>query len=406
MDPDMRALFHDDAERELEENIVPFWLAHARDDRYGGFIGRMANDLTVEEKAPKGLVLNARLLWTFSALYRRKQEPEYLGMASRAMEYLTRYFQDTRYGGYFWMLDTLGRPLDEQKKVYGQAFVLYALSEFALAARDRRALDQAVNLYRTIEKYCWDAQYTGYFEAFNRDWTPAGHSRLSEKDMDEKKSMNSHLHLLEAYIGLSRVWQDERLKASLGALVGIFMKRIIDPKISCFRLFFDEKWNPKTDRISFGHDIEGSWLLTEASERLGEPALVQEIRRLVVRMAHSVRMFGMDPEGGLVNEGTSTRVTDDSRHWWAQAEAVVGFINAYEISNDPGDLDTAYRCWLFIQKFFIDREHGDWFWKVSKDGKPDLREYKISEWKCPYHTVRACLEIMRRLDAIGSGKSL
>lgn len=400
MDGKIKQKFWDSVERELSENLIPFWMMHAVDHHYGGFIGRMTNDLLVKRKAPKGLVLNARILWTFSALYRYEPKPEYLQMAQRAFEYLTLKFQDTLYGGYYWMLSYCGESIDVKKKIYGQAFMIYALSEYVRATGEKVALNMARELFKLIEKRCRDRRYLGYFESYNRDWIVAEDYRLSEKDMNEKKSMNAHLHLLESYTNLFRIWKDKKIESALRELIAVFLKFIIDPQSYCFRLFFNEKWIPKTHHISFGHDIEGSWLLTEAVEVLNDRRLHDAVVNKAIRMAEAVRNKGLDNDGGLLYEGSPECILDDDKHWWPQAEAVVSFLNAYQLSGDTQYFDAAYQCWQFIEEYIVDKKHGEWYWKVSREGKRDAKEYKISEWKGPYHNVRACLEILKRLDSI------
>lgn len=386
----------DSAERELNENIIPFWLK-AVDHHYGGFIGRMSNSGEIMEFAPKGLILTSRILWTFSRLYRKDPRPQFLAAAQRAFEYVNLNFRDTHYGGYYWMVSYIGEPVDVKKKVYGQAFVIYALAEFALATGDGIALKMAKTLFKIIERKCRDQKHLGYYESFNRDWTVAADYRLSKKDMDEKKSMNTHLHLLEAYTNLYRVWPDNAVKKALQTLLDIFLCHIIDPDTSCFRLFFDEQWTPKTERISFGHDIEGSWLLAEAFELLNGGSIPETLTSICLGLVDAVQQKGVHDDGSVLYEGNRTGIVDNSRHWWVQAEAVVGFVNAFQLSRKKRYLERAIRCWQFIEKFVIDK-HGEWFWKVNEQGRPDQCEYKVSEWKGPYHNSRACLELMKRLD--------
>jgi mannobiose 2-epimerase len=400
MEKKTKKVFRSEVETELTGNIIPFWLKRTIDHQFGGFIGRMDHNGIVKEKAPKGLILNARILWTFSAIYQYDPRPEYLHIARRAFEYLTLKFQDTHYGGYYWMLSYRGEPIDIKKKLYGQAFMVYALSEFVRSTGDSMALNLAKALFQIIEKKAKDRKHRGYLESYNRDWTLAEDYRLSDKDMDEKKSMNTHLHLLEAYTNLYRVWKDESVHKALNILINVFMNHIINSNIHCFQLFFDEKWRPKTDCISFGHDIEGSWLLTEAVHELNDRYLIDLVAAESLQMVEATRSSGLDNDGGLFYKGSPRNILDDDKHWWTQAEAVVGFLNAYKLSANTTYLNTAYRCWQFIENYIVDKKHGEWFWSVSRKGKPDTNKDKISKWKGPYHNVRACLEILKRLDSI------
>ena len=387
-------------ERELLDDILPFWLKYAIDDQFGGFRGQISNDLKIDPLAHKGLILNARILWTFAKAYKVYRKDIYLYTARRAYDYLRRHFLDSQFGGFYWMVDHLGNPVDTKKRIYGQAFVIYALAEFATTTPNNEHLAESIALYRFIEKNSHDAKNGGYFEIYERDWTLASEQRLSDADMDEKKSMNTHLHLLEAYTNLLPIWDDDDLRNRLRELIRIFLDRILDPQSCHFRMFFDEAWRDHSDRFSFGHDIEGSWLLCEAAEVLGESAILEEVRKAAVSMAQAVLDQAIDNDGGLLYEGSADKILDSDKHWWPQAEAVVGFLNAYELSGKDYFLKASERSWEFIDKFIVDHQRGEWYWKVSRDGTPSNDKYKVDPWKCPYHNSRTCFEVMQRLDKL------
>ena len=383
-------------EAELLIDILPFWLKYSIDDEYGGFRGRIANDLAIESHADKGVILSARILWTFSNAYSVYRDRVYRSTASRAYEYLDRFFWDQDFGGVYWMVDYTGRPTDTKKRIYGQAFTVYALAEYYHATGDAEALDKALRLVEQIETASHNARNGGYFETYERDWTLATDQRLSAVDMDEKKSMNTHLHLLEAYANLLRFHEDATVRRRLRELIEIFLGDIIHPATRHFILFFDEQWRPRSAKISFGHDIEGSWLLVEAAAILGDPAVLGRAREAAVKMAQAVYEQGLDSDGGLLYEANPAN-TD--KHWWPQAEAVAGFLNAYRLSGRQHFLNAAERSWDFIERFIVDREHGEWFSLVSKEGVASSVPDKVGPWKCPYHNSRACFEAMERLDA-------
>jgi len=382
---------------ELQNNLIPFWLERSVDSEYGGFIGQMSNDGTVDPKSPKGLILNVRILWTFSALYRFNEDKRCRDMARRAYDYLETFFWDGQHGGVFWQVDFQGHPLDDKKKIYGQAFYVYALAEYCQAFKNESALQRAKQMFDLIETNSRDQTYGGYIEVCNQDWSVAEDLRLSEKDMDEKKSMNNHLHLLEAYTNLYRVWPDTQLRKRLTELIGVFDQQIVDPESGHLNHFFDETWQPKSTNYTFGHDIEASWLLCEATEVLDNSKKTSRIRCLALRLARITLAEALDDDGGLCYEGRAGKITDTNRQWWPQAECVVGFLNAYGLSSNESFLEAAQKAWAFIEKYFIDKTNGEWFWRIDQNGYPDSTEPKVSQWKGPYHSVRACLEIIRRL---------
>jgi len=387
-------------ERELLGDILPFWRTYAVDYEFGGFRGQIANDLTIDPLAHKGLILKARILWTFAKAYQVYRDEVYLRTARRAYEYLRRYFWDAELGGVYWMVDHLGNPVETKKRIYGQAFTVYALAEYVAACAEKEPLEKAIALHRMIEDASHDAQNGGYFETYERNWKLAREQRLSEVDMDEKKSMNTHLHLLEAYANLLRLWNEDELRKRLRELLRIFLDHIIDPETHHFRMFFDEVWRDRSDRFSFGHDIEGSWLICEAAEVLGDTAILEEARKAAVRMAQVLYEQAVDSDGGLFYEGSGKELIDTDKHWWPQAEAVVGFLNAYELSGRDYFLKASQNSWQFIEKFIVDHQHGEWYWKVSRDGTPSDDKYKVDPWKCPYHNSRTCFEVMERLDKL------
>lgn len=381
------------------DRILQFWLTHTQDHTNGGFIGRIDSDMTVHPQAPKGLVLNARILWTFARAYRHDPRPEYLAMADRALQYLEDCFQDREHPGYFWMVDDLGQPLETKKQMYGQAFYLYGITEYILATGREELLDLAEKVFAVVER-SYDPVHGGYLDVFTRDWTVDDSLRLSELDQNVKKTMNTHLHILEAYTNYFRVRKDAKLEAQLRQLLEVTLQHIIDGENGHFLLYFNEDWTSTSDIISYGHDIEGSWLIMEAAEVLGDEELLARTRQIALRMAEAVRQEGVDPDGAVMWEGNADGVLDGDKHWWGQAEAIVGFVNAWQMTGEQRYWQAAADCWKFTREHIVDQVNGEWFWKTDRAGAPALDEAKVNEWKCPYHNSRACFEIISRL---GSG---
>jgi mannobiose 2-epimerase len=342
------------------------------------------------------VILGARILWTFAAAHRCLGGEAYLPLAGRARDYLQRRFLDPRYGGVYWMLDADGEAVDERKHVYAQAFAVYALAEHHRATGDAASLAQAIALQRLLESHGADAEHGGYREAFSRDWQPLEDVRLSEKDALQAKSANTHLHLLEAYSTLLRSWPDPGLAERLRALVELFLGPLYDPGGAHFRAFFDADWTPRSDGVSWGHDIETAWLLLEGAEMLGDAGLRERVRAVAVAVARAVLAGGVDADGGLLHESGPEGVRDGEKHWWVQAEAIVGFAAAWQETGDGCFLEAAQASWDFVRRRIRDPELGEWRWGVTREGTPLEGEDLAGPWKCPYHHARACLEVMAR----------
>jgi len=383
-------------EKELRGNILPYWMTYTPDRIHGGFFGHIDANNRPDKTAPKGAVLNARILWTFSSAYRHFGDTAYLEMADRAYDYIRKRFIDHEFGGIYWELDYKGRPRNNRKQIYGLAFALYALTEYHKACGNQEALQMAKDLFETIETKSFDKQRNGYTEALGRNWAPLKDFRLSLKDANESKTMNTHLHILEAYTNLYRIWKEPELGEALKNVILLFAERFIDTGSYHVKMFFDDDWNLKSDLVSYGHDIETSWLLTEAAEVLDNDALSELIKPISINIART-SFSALDRDHGLVNESfPSKKETDMDKHWWHQAEAIVGYYNAWELTGEEEFAQKAIYSWDFTKKHIIDHEGGEWFWKVSKDGRPYPEDEKAGFWKCPYHNSRACIEIMNR----------
>ena len=407
----------------LEDNILSFWLNCMIDHESGGFYGRIDGCGHLHAHADKGAILNARILWAFSAAYRVLRKPEYLDAARRAKDYILEHFVDHEYGGVYWSLDYKGNPKDTKKQFYAIGFAIYGLSEYARATGDEESLRMAYNLFECIEQHAFDKQYNGYIEATTRDWQPIADMRLSDLDANYPKSQNTHLHIIEPYTNLLRALRAQtcpvpsaqsrpvpsaqsrpvpcdivaRLESALRNLIAIFTDHILNPATHHLDLFFENDWTRGAGHLeSYGHDIECSWLLHEAALVLGDKEILDKVEPIVQMVARASEK-GLNADGSMVHEANlDTGHVDDDRHWWVQAEAVVGFLNIWQYFADEAALQKALRCWQYIKDQLIDRDHGEWLWSRHADGSANHVDDKAGFWKCPYHNSRMCLEIIER----------
>ena len=409
----------------LENNILPFWLEKMQDNEHGGFYGRIDGNNQLHPEAEKGAILNARILWSFSAAYRVLQKEEYLEAATRAKDYLVDHFIDPEYGGVYWSVDYKGEPLDTKKQFYAIAFVIYGLTEYARATGDREALEYALDLYDCIEEHAFDDEQNGYIEACTREWGKIGDMRLSELDANYPKSQNTHLHIMEAYANLLRCLKEMRaqeqcdyvptigsvlpvgisvppetmvnVEGSLRNIVDIFINKILNPETNHLDLFFDMDWTRGAGHLeSYGHDIECSWLLHEAALVLGDENVLEKVESVIQKVAKAAEK-GLRPDGSMIHEANlDTGHIDDDLHWWVQAENVVGWFNIWQHFGDEEAIKKSEKCWHYIKENLVDFDNGEWFWSRHSDGTLNTVDDKAGFWKCPYHNSRMCLEIIER----------
>jgi mannobiose 2-epimerase len=385
-----------EAIREVKENILPFWQNMA-DEESGGFYGEADFYGKPDKTAAKGCILNSRILWTFSAAYRIFGDDAYKACAQRARDFLSSAFLDKTHGGLYWRVDHTGKALDTRKQFYNIAFGIYALSEHYIATGDKSSLELAMALFDATEQYGLDPAAGGYIEACSREWRSIDDFRLSGKDLNCPKSMNTNLHVLEAYTTLSRAGGEGRVHTALESLLQITLDKIVNSDWH-FELFFDMRWNSLAKEISYGHDIEGSWLMYEAALAVGGEKLISKVKQAALAIAEVIYSVAIDGKnGGLISGCNEQGHTHAKKEWWPQAEAVVGFYNAYELSGDKKYFDTADSIWSYIQKHFADHTCGEWHNELSLDNTPDTKMPKAGFWKCPYHNARACLELVKRV---------
>lgn len=385
----------DEIRKELVNGIIPFWK-NLRDDEYGGYYGLLDYDLNLDKKAEKGCILNSRITWFFANAYLLLKDESLLDEAKHGYEFLKNKCLDKEYGGIYWSLNYDGTPKDTTKHTYNQAFCIYALSTYYAASKDAEALKIAMQLFEKIETTCMDE--AGYLEAFTRDFKPESNEKLSENGVLADKTMNTLLHVFEAYTELYRVSKEIKVKERLMWIMDVFADKVYNPKLHRQEVFFDKNYNSIIDLHSYGHDIETAWLMDRGTEVLGDEtytermgAITRDLTSQIYKVAFDGHSLANECEKGVVNE---------HRVWWVQAEAIVGFLNGYE--KDPQKkeyLEAAESIWEFIKEHVMDKREGsEWFWEVDKEGKPYEGRPIVEPWKCPYHNGRMCMEVIRRMS--------
>lgn len=389
------------------ENILKFWEKYTVDEENGGFIGQIDSDMKKQTEADKGVILNSRITWAFSAAYRFNKNSNYLKLATRAYNYLIDKFYDHDNDGVYFMIDYKGNPTIVRNQVIAVAFVTYAFSEYYIATEKKEALDYALKLFNSLELYALDKELNGYFDAFSNEWEKLEDMRMYPGDKNATKTMNANFHIMVAYANIYRVYKDDKVKKALKNLIEVLLDKIVDVQRGSCNLFFDSNWNIVPSDDNYGLDIEASWLIWDAAQVLNDQKLIEQIRPIVLKMVEHSLKYGYDMDGGMMNEGNDKDgVLNTYKSWWVQAESVIAFFNAYQMTNENKYLANALLTWDFIKKYVIDYEYGEWYGTVGKDDhKPNLEESKIGPWKCPYHNSRMGLQIAERVDSILNSKA-
>ncbi len=382
--------------REELNHILNYWKKNTIDTENNGFIGQID---ALERKVPnaeKGSVLNARILWSFSAAYQITQDPSDLEMATKAYHFINSFFVDKEFGGVFWSVTYDGKPSQTKKQIYTLAFTIYGLAEYYKITQNKEVLQLAISLFETIEKYSFDPVNKGYLEAFTREWNTIEDLRLSAKDVNEKKTMNTHLHIVEAYANLFLVWPNALLQTKIIAILETIDQHFINTETGHLHLFFNEEWIEKPDVVSYGHDIEAAWLLLWCAETTQNQKLIETYTKHAVQMTDAT-FEGIDEDGGLWYElDPQKNKLIAEKHWWPQSELLIGMINTWELTQEEKYFLAAEKNWDFIKNFIIDKKNGEWFWGINADYNKMIND-KAGLWKCPYHNSRACIELFKRL---------
>lgn len=384
----------------LENQLLPFWN-RLKDDEYGGFYGFVSHDNVIDPKGVKGVILNSRILWFYSAASRTLSSPELLKLADHAYDFLCEHCLDTRYGGVYWSLNYDGTPCDDMKHTYNQAFAIYALSVYYQVSGRREALDLAYDLYRLVESTCRDED--GYLEGFCRSFEPASNEHLSENGVMADRTMNTLLHLLEAYTELYRADHKSAVADSLRWILSLFKDRLYNAEKQIFEVFFDMDYHSLIDLESYGHNIEASWLIDRACDVLGDKVSTEQMQPVIDGLVQSVYRNAIDREFNAINNERENDRVDRRKVWWVQAEAVIGFWNAWQ--RDPHNeqyRSTSEAVWKFINEMMVDRNSGEWVEMLQPDGTPVPDLPLVQPWKCPYHNGRMCIEMIQRLGDNGN----
>lgn len=380
-------------EKELTEHIIPFWL-DKKDEEFGGFYGLLDFELNLDKKAEKGCILNNRILWFFSNAYMMFKDEKLLKAADHAYDFLVKYAVDYEYGGIYWSLNYDGSPLDTTKHTYNQAFAIYALSSYYDATHNEDALNLAYDLVNVIEGKCRDQG--GYLEAFTRDFGPESNEKLSENGVMATRTMNTLLHVLEAYTELYRVDHNPDIAKRLSWMMNLFMDKMYNPEKRRQEVFFDHEYNTLIDLHSYGHDIETAWLMDRALKVLGDKALADKMEPALAAMTACVYKLAFD--GNALYNECENGINDTKRIWWVESEAVVGFLNAYMKEPEHKEyFDAAQSIWSYIKEHIVDKREGsEWLSEVDEKNVPMTRKPIVEPWKCPYHNGRMCMEVLRR----------
>ena len=385
-------MFADEIKNHLTENLIPFWKGLIDRD-FGGYYGFSDFDHTVNEKYEKGCILNSRILWFFSSCAELTDDKDCIGYAGHAYDFLKSAYLDRKNGGVYWSVTYDGDPLDTTKHTYCQAFAIYALAAYYKVSADEESLGIANDLVKIIEQKCRDKY--GYLEAFNVDFTPASNEKLSENGVMAERTMNTLLHVYEAYTGLYEVTKSDYIADRLREMLTIFKDKMYNPEKHRQEVFFDRNYTPLLDLISYGHDIETAWLIDRGIEVLDDDELKAAYGDITCDLADNILHNAFD--GNSLAQECEAGVVNEDRVWWVQAEAVNGFINEY--LKDPSKTeykDAAVAQWEYIKKNFIYKDGGEWYNQLDKSGKPYGNMPVVGPWKCPYHNGRMCLEIIRR----------
>ena len=394
-------MMKDEIKNELLNDIIPFWN-NLRDDEFGGWYGLVDSNLKLDKKGEKGVILHSRILWFYSNAYMALKDPKLLDNAKHAYEFLTEKCYDKEYGGVYWSMNYDGTVLDDMKHSYCQAFFIYALSSYYRASGDKNALKIVYEVMDLVEKH--HADNVAYKEKLSRDWTKElANDELSENGLMADKTMNTTLHLMEAYTELYLADHNPKVLERLKFQLDVSYDKIYDKKNHKLFVFFDKDLNEIGNVHSYGHDIEATWLTDRALDVIGDEEYAKKFREMDKDIVANIAKVAYDKESGSLLNEVDKGIVNRQRVWWVQAESVVGFLNAYQRKYGGKEyLEIAENIWNYIKNNIVDkREGGEWIWDLNDKGELDPARNVVDPWKCPYHNGRMCLEAIRRLEEIG-----
>ncbi|MDO4739748.1 MAG: AGE family epimerase/isomerase [Eubacteriales bacterium] len=408
-------------QRTLAEKVIPFWLERSVDEQYGGYLTSFDENGRFDGNGVKYMVTQSRMLWGFSYLApfaRPEDRPAMKAAADQGFAFFKKYFFDPEHGGVYWMLDRDGSVADPAKLVYGEGFAIYALAQYAISYQNEEALALAESVFDCLQKYCADTRFGGYFENVERDWSlsPAG------EYAGDRKSLDIHMHLLEAFTTLYQASGKEIHRRKLHEVLDVIIDHMVDkehgygynqftidfrriPAIAIKRTWNAEREANETvaepaDTTSYGHNIELTWLADLALQKIGcERA---QYDALFARILQHAMKHGVDwQRGGVYRDGVGCEealVLD--KEWWQNFEAMTGLLNGWRMFGEERLAEAFLNVWGFVRDKFMNMELGESRQMLSADGTP-LVPNLGNPWKGIYHTGRAlavCLENFAKIE--------
>lgn len=375
------------------EDIYSWWNRLLETD--GNIYPEIDNANNIVKETDFCIILATRLLWFFSSYAQYSNNTVSIKHANQAQEFLLKYFYDNENGGFIWSISSDKQFKSTKKQAYAQAFAVYALIEHYKLTKNKLSLEIAFATFEIIETHFKEKEFGGYIEALSKEFKIIEDIRLSDKDLNSAKSMNTHLHILEAYTSLYIIMPSEQTELALEDCLNIFLNLIYDEDSQHLKLFFANDWTPESDNISFGHEIETAWLLYEAALALKNDDYIKYAKEITIILGDNTLKHGVSSDGAVYYESDGNlEHIDKNGEWWGQFESIMGFYFTYKFTNDEKYLNIIYKIWEYTKKEYGQNGFGEFTWYAKNSGKQN--QYLAGDWKCPYHNGRALLEIIKR----------